>query len=313
VAVDLVLFAVLLVFGLLGAYRGALESGVRLLSWIAAYALAVLAATYLGSALAGALGLAPLAGIPLAGTLAFLATQVVFGVAIAMLRRRREGSEPSGADRALGATFGVARGAVAVVLLGWLALLADTLRSEGVAAPVPLPDASGSRVARWSGVVVEAATVEVLGPGEPGARAAAALVARPRESLEALRGVLEHPRFLALQRDSHFWVHVAEGEVEAALARPAARALAADPELRRELAALGLVTPAAADHAIAFERELEGVLRAAGEGIAALRRDPSFEALLRDPEVAALVERRDALGLLAHPGLQSLLRRARAS
>ena len=65
---------------------------------------------------------------------------------------------------------------------------------------------------------------------------------------------------VTLQRDGDFWRAVEGGDIESALARPSARALIDDARLRRELASLGLVERAAAEHPIAFERALAEAL-----------------------------------------------------
>jgi uncharacterized membrane protein required for colicin V production len=307
---DLLLFAVFLAFALLGAWRGALESGLRLAAWVCGYAAAILAAALGGEALASALGTALWLGMPLAGTLAFVATQALFAVAIAIARRRGAETERGAGDRILGAAFGATRGALLALLIGWLGLLGDALRSEGML--TALPPLEGSVGAHWSGLVAESGATAALGH-DPGARAVAALAARPRETLTSLRSVIEHPRVIALQRDGDFWLAVEAGDVEAALSRPSARALTSDAALRRELASLGLVERAAAEHPIAFERALGDALGEVSVRLAELRNDPEVRALLEDPEVLGLVERGDALGLLAHPRFQSVIRRASAS
>jgi membrane protein required for colicin V production len=307
---DLVLLAVFLVFALLGAWRGALESGLRLAGWIAGYVAAAAAAAMAGDAVAAAVGVPDWLGMPLAGTLAFFATQLLFAVAIAIARRRRDEAERGPGDRILGAAFGAARGALLALLIGWLALLGDALRSQGMLAALPPLDASLG--AQWSGRVVESGTAAALG-ADPGARAVAALAARPRETLDSLRAVVEHPRVVELQRDSEFWLEVEAGDVERALARPSAQALTGDVELRRELASLGLVDRAAAEHPVAFERALAEALGEVSVRLAALRSDPEVRALLEDPEVLGLVERGDALGLLSHPRFRSVIARASAS
>jgi membrane protein required for colicin V production len=308
---DLLLFAVLLAFTSLGAWRGALESGLRLAGWLGGYAAAVAAAAWLGAPAAAALGVAAWLGMPIAGTAAFLLVQLALAVAIALARRRRAELDPGALDRILGAALGAARGALVVVLLGWLALLADALRSQGALAS--LPSTERSVAASWSGVVVESGAAAVLGQSDPGARAAVALAARPAATLESFREVLDHPRMQALQRDRAFWSRFEKGDVEGALALPSARALVADASLRRRLADLGLVERAAAEHPVAFERALAQALGEASARVARLRSDPEVRALLEDPAVIERVERRDAIGLLSDPRLQRALERARAS
>jgi hypothetical protein len=234
--------------------------------------------------------------------------QVLVSLAVARVRRDAGASGLPG--RALGAALGATRGAVVAVLIGWLALVGDGLRGSGLAA---LPAVGDSALGRASGRVVERSTELALGAERPEARALAALLGRPAETLAAWRGVLEHPRFRALQGDGAFWRDVEDGDLEAAQGRPSYRALVADAEIRQELGRLGLVTPGAAAHPIAFERELGAALGEAASRVSTLRDDPEVQRLLDDPEVRRLLERGDALGLLAHPGFERLLRRAAAS
>jgi len=304
---DLVLVAALAAFAAAGAWRGPAETGLRLAGWIAGYGAAWLAATRLGPAVADALGVAPLVGLPLAGMGGFVAMQALVHVAVVLLRRDAEPPGPAG--RVLGALLGAARGGVVVVLLGWLALLAEGMRAQGVAG---LPATGDSAVGRASGLVVERAATALAGE-RPEARAVAALVGRPAESIAAWRDVLAHPRVVALQSDPAFWHALEVGDAAAARARPSFRALAGDASLREELGRLGVVSPGAAINPGAFARELEAALTEAAARVAALRDDPEVEAFLADPEVRALLQRGDALRLLAHPGFQSLLRRASAS
>jgi len=305
---DALLLGALAAYAGVGAWRGPVESALRLSAWIAGYAAAWLAARALGAPLAHVLGIAPLLGFPLAGTTAFLATQVAFLLAI--LRTRRDGSPPAFAGRAVGAALGAARGAVIVVLLGWLATLGEGLRAQGV---VALPALGDSTLGRASESLVERGTELALGAGRPEARAVAALVARPAETAAAWRDLLAHPRFAAVQSDTGFWRAVEAGDLAGARGAASFRALVADVSVRAELGRLGLVSPAAAAYPIAFERELSAALGSAASRVATLRDDPEVQALLADPDVRELLERGDALRLLAHPGFQTLLRRAGAS
>jgi uncharacterized membrane protein required for colicin V production len=300
---DLLLLALFVAFTALGAWRGALESGLRLAGWIGGYAAAVYAALTFGDDLAARAAIPGWAGMPLAGVAAFLVVQAFLSIAIAIARKRRDGDERSGADRAVGALFGAARGALVVALVGWAGLFVDALQSQGRLAALP---ATGTSVGtQLAGAMVERGIGAVLGRDDPGARLATALAARPRESSDALRGVLEHPRVDALQNDAEFWARADQGDLEGAFALPSARAFVGDPEIRSRLAELGLVGPEAAANADAFEVELRAALGEAFERIAKIR-----SALASDPELLDLVARKDALGLLSHPRFQTLLRRA---
>jgi hypothetical protein len=305
---DAVLLAVLALYAGLGAWRGPAESALRLGAWVAGYGAAWLAALSLGAPLASALGVAPLFGAPLAGAAAFLVVQALAHLAI--VRVRRDAEAPAFPGRAAGAVLGAARGAVVVVVLGWLASVGAGLREHGIAA---LPWLERSALTDASGRVVERTAQLALGSERPEARAVAALVARPAETVAAWQEIVAHPRLVALQQDAGFWHAVEAGALDVAQERDSFRALAADPALRAELGRLGLVSPGATVHPAIFEREVSAALAEAASRVATLRDDPEVQALLADPEVRALLARGDALQLLVHPGVQSLLRRAGAS
>jgi uncharacterized membrane protein required for colicin V production len=307
-AFDLLLLGLLAIFTALGAWRGALESGMRLAGWLAGYGAAVWAGAAFGDDLAGRAAIPGWAGIPIAGAAAFLVVQALAAVGIAIARARRRGRTCGTGDRMLGATFGAARGALVVALIGWAGLVLGALQSQGEL--VALPRTDDSLAARWSGAVVEQGAGAVLGRDDAGARVATAIAARPRETMEALRGVIEHPRIAELQGDAAFWSRIDSGDLDGALEEPSARALVADPALRGQLAELGLVTSEEAASADAFEAALRSALAGAMNRLAELRDDPELRALLSDPEVLGLVERRDALGLLSHPRFREVLRRA---
>jgi len=312
---DLVLFGVLVAFALLGGFRGALESGLKLLSLGACYAIAVVAARSSGPALGEAFGLSPLVAMPVAGTLGFLAGHVLFALGIVALRASRRRRDDEGvrgaADRLLGAAFGFARGGLLVLLVGWLGLLVGALHEGGVA--TALPDPGPSHVARWSGKVAGAGARRALGGDAPAARMVEALAAEPGRTLKAARAVVAHHRVVELQRDGVFWSALEAGRVEHALTRSSFDDLAHDAALREELADLGLIDDAAAATPEAFSAAMEPVLREVGARVAALRSDPEFQALLRDPEILGLLERGDTFGVLAHPRFQSLVRRVAAA
>ena len=315
---DALLILLLAVFALLGAWRGAVESGLRVAALAASYGAAVLAATKSGPAVAEALGIPPLLGMPLAGTAAFLACHVLFHVMLVIARsadrERRAGLPRSGADRLFGAVFGVARGAVFAVLLAWLGLIAGALRqtSEPVAALVP--DPGESALAQWSGRLVgEGARQALGGDSSPGAAFAGALAARPADTLVVARRVLAHPGIVQLQRDAEFWALLEGGASDRALSRQSFREIAADTGLRDELAALGMIDQEAAADPTAFTAALRPALEEVGSRLARLRSDPQIRALLQDPEIAGLLERGDTLGLLTHPSFQDLVRRVTTS
>jgi len=314
---DLLAARLLAVFAAVGFFRGALASALAIATLVLGYAAAAGLGPALGGPLAAAVGAPPLLGLPLGGAAAFAATALLVAAAGAVLRRReraRRGEGPrSPGDRALGAGLGALRGAFVVLLLGWLGLwleAASTLRAAGGEAPVAT--VGGSHVGALAQRAVEGGAEALLG-GTGEGRVAARVLARPAESLDGLRGVLESPRFEALRVDEAFWSALEAGDVDAALARGSFRLLAHDAGLRRDLAALGLVDDAAAADPAAVERELGAVVAQIAPRLAGLREDPELRALLEDPDVQAALERGDAWRLLGHAGFQRLVTRLAAT
>jgi len=315
---DVFLVGLLAVFALLGSWRGALESGLRLVALAASYGAAVFAAGRWGPGVAEALGVPPLLGMPLAGTAAFLGCHLLFHVVLVLARSadrdRRAGLPRTSGDRALGGIFGLARGAIFALLLAWLGLVAGVLRETQAPVAAVLPDPTESALAQWSGRVVGAGAREAFGgDASPGAAFAGALAANPADTLVAARRVLAHPGIVELQRDGEFWNLLENGSADFALARPSYRALAADPGLRAELASLGMIDAEAASDPSAFTAALRPALEEVGARLARLRTDPEVQALLHDPEIAGLIEQGDTLGLLTHPSFQDLVRRVTTS
>ena len=124
-SVDLLSLLILAVYMAIGAWRGALASALGMFTLVAAYGASVLAGAKLGDVAATRLGMAPLLGSVLVGVVAFGATLLVLGIASRLLLshdRWALGDEPlSPLERFGGALLGALRGAVVVLLVGWLA------------------------------------------------------------------------------------------------------------------------------------------------------------------------------------------------
>lgn len=308
---DLLALAVLGLFVALGATRGALASGLALLALGAGYTTGVLAAATLGPFVGSVLGVSSLLAPALAGSAGFAGAYLACSLAGSLLGRRERalrGRAPRAAfDRLGGAAFGAVRGALVVLLLGWLAQWVDALgRVEHAARP---SFAEGSRVGALSQAAVEAGARAALGGQHPGARAAARLLARPAQTLPELQSVLEHPQLDELANDGVFWSLVEAGDVDRALDRLAFVQIAHDRRLRTRLAELGLVNEAAAQSPTAFRREAKPVLEAVGPRLRRLREDPELHRLAEDPEIVRLLERGELLGLLRHPDFQRVVTR----
>jgi len=310
-SVDLVALLILAVYMAIGAWRGALASALGMFTLVAAYGASVPAGAKLGDVAATRLGVAPLLGSVLVGVAAFGATLLLLGIVSRVLLshdRRALGDEPlSPLERLGGALLGALRGAVVVLLIGWLTAWVD-----GVAGAVPesrLPRLGPSHVGGLAERAVEAGAGAVLDQGSPGGRVTVQLLAHPGESIEGLKDALSNGRLQTLRDDAAFWDALSGGDVDAALARGSFRSLPYDRELRHDFAQIGLVAPSAAESPPLFEQAIVGAARQIAPRIAQLRSDPQFQSLLQDPKVREALQQGDRWALLSDPRFQLLATR----
>jgi membrane protein required for colicin V production len=306
---DALSVIVLGLFAGFGALRGAVAGLLSLCGLALGYAAAVFAAGHYGAPVAELTGLPELAGVALAGTLAFAVTSAAFGLFAVLLRRCRvlgSGRESSPRDRFLGAVFGGLRGALIVVLLGVLAGWVDALRSTGVAPA--LPELGDSLTARASASAVEVGLGAALSDS-PAGPVVARVVARPARSLAGFQELVEHPSIGALQGDAMFWSYVEHGNVEAAMNRMSFISIAGDEAFRGELAALGLIDESAAGDPAQFREAVGAVLGELGPRLHAIREDPEFQELIEDPDVLDHVAQGNTLALLGNARFRQVVAR----
>jgi len=308
---DLVALALLAIFAWRGAVRGALASGLSLLSFVLGNVAAWYVATRYADASADALRMPVLLAAPIAGTLAFLAVALALGAISWIARRRGADRAPSAASRVGGAVFGVLRGSVVVLLIGLLAVWVDAMqRSLPGADPTAPADESPLRAATEAAVH---AGVELALGDAPGADVAANALARPAEAMDRFRALAANPDIAALADDHALWSYVEAGAYDAALAQPSFLRLQSDADVRHELASLGVVDRGAAGDPQLFALEVRAALREVEPRLRAIREDPDLARLASDPAIADLLRRHDVVGLLAHPGFQKVLATALAS
>jgi membrane protein required for colicin V production len=319
-ALDALGLGLLALFVALGAWRGALATGLSVGTLVVCYVFSSWAAFALGARAAASFGVPALLGPAVAGTVVFVSLFVTCALGGALLRRRdreqRQGRGRSLADRLGGAAFGAVRGGILVLLLGWLAQWVDALGQMQVAPPPaaarPAGVAEGSALGALAQRAVEAAVAAALGDASPGGKVAARLLARPAQSLPELQSLVADRRFVELAGDQEFWARVEDGDAASAMNRLSFLSLAHDESLRARLAAVGLVSEEVAASDEAFARSVQAVLEAAGPRLRGLRDGPELRRLAEDPEVARLLERRDVAGLLVHPGFRSVVARVLA-
>jgi uncharacterized membrane protein required for colicin V production len=308
---DLVALGLLAVFAWRGAVRGALASGLSLLSFVLGNVAAWYVATRYADASADALRMPVLLAAPIAGTLAFFAVALALGAISWIARRRAADRPPSPASRVGGAVFGLLRGSVVVLLIGLLAVWVDALQRSLPGADAAAPaDASPLRAATET--AVHAGVELALGDG-PGTDVAANALARPAESIGRFRALAANPDVAALADDHALWSYVEAGAYDAALAQPSFLRLQSDADVRHDLASLGVVDRGAAGDPQLFALEVRAALREVGPRLRAIREDPDLARLASDPAIADLLRRHDVVGLLAHPGFQKVLATALAS
>ena len=306
---DLVAVSILILFAGLGAWRGGFATGVGLASIGVGYACAVMLATPLSPWVAEWADVSEVLALPFAGTLGFVAGYLGVGLVAAILRRLTDldSDDPSPRDRFLGASFGLVRGGLVVLLVSILANWVDALRLTGQEAPIP--PIHDSRAAAVSSAVVEAGLGAALADEGPAGRVMARIAARPALTMGEVEGVLASPGFLAVRDDSMFWTYVENGNVDNALNRLSFRDITYDAPLRQRLADIGLVEPAAADDPGVFRDAMADVLREVGPRIRQLKNDPELQALAQDPEVIGMMQSGDTLALLRLPGFRQLVDR----
>lgn len=316
---DQVALGILGFFVLVGVWRGALASALGVGSLIASYLVALVAGSWLGGAAAAASGLPPLAGPLVVGTVVFVLMSIALGIVSRRLVKRRQAALAGAPlavrslDRAGGGAVGLLRGAVVVVLVGWLVALADAARvaivppdTVAADAPVsPIAEAAGSETARIAQRTVEVGAGLVLGDSPTG-RVTARFLARPADSLTALREVLASPSVEKLRDETAFWDALQRGDVERALANGTFRSLAYDARLRDELIRLGVVAPELAASPQRFQASLDAIVRELAPRIEGIANDPDVQALAQDPAVQRALARGDRWTLLRHPGVQRL-------
>ena len=308
---DAITLVVFVLFVITGAIRGTLATGMKLLSLLAAYAIAIWLAPRFGIRLAESLSIPGLLGVPLAGMMLFLGSYALLSMlafVAQIIERRWRGNWPrTASDRAGGAAFGAVRGALIAVLLGWLALWMDGLRAAGGTEFIPDPGLSS--VAAGAREVVETGGGLLLGDSSAASRVTIQLMARPAETVEGFQTLLENPHVRGLQSDDLFWSYVAHGSLDAALNQASFLGIAYDDTLRHQFADLGVVRETAASDPRLFRNAVKQALEEIQPRIKGLMNDPEVHALLQEAEVQRALHNGDAMALLRHPGVQRLVTR----
>ena len=307
---DVLVIAVLGWFSWAGVRQGGLTAGLGILTLFVAYGAAFIAAPILGSPVANGLGLSPLLGVPVAGSIAFLVAFVVMVIVSKILRRRAGDADDEGRsirDRFLGGAFGAVRGAFVVALLCYLALWVEALRVSG--SGDGLPKLGNSAAAAVTSSVVEAGIESALSDSGRTGHVVAKIAANPGAAVVDLQSVVSNPRVVAVQQDTHFWANVEAGAIAAALNTRSFMRLSEDEELRRQMASVGMIDLESAEAPDQFRAAVGEVLREVGPRIRKLRTDPELTGLLDDPEVVAMVESGNTIGLMNHPRFRRLVSR----
>ncbi|MEM9621315.1 MAG: CvpA family protein [Pseudomonadota bacterium] len=124
---DIVIGIIVLVSALIGLYRGLVKEVLALVSWIAAFVLAIYFSSSFAAYVPAQWGAQPIR-LVIAFAVIFVATLIAAGLLQWLLSRVISGTGLSGMDRFLGFLFGSARGLLVcvVVLIGLREIAADT-------------------------------------------------------------------------------------------------------------------------------------------------------------------------------------------
>ncbi len=300
---DILVAALVLVLGAFGAYRGALESGIRLAALPFAYGCAIWGGQALAEPVAAATGASAFLGSVLAGTGAFLLAQGL--ASLAARRARGEATDVGTESRLAGGLFGAARGVLLAIPILWLASLSEGARLAGVSAD--LPDLSGAQLRTPAGDAVALAAGVLLEERNTGDRVALRIAARPEQALGSMNRLMGDPNLRILQGDGGFWRDVENGDLEGALARPTLRQLENDAQFRQQLGDVGAISELAVQDRRVFRVELHDALLALAPRLRALREDPRVQALLADASLRQQLHSGDTLALIANPSFRTLV------
>ena len=249
--IDGIGLAILGLYVLMGARRGALASAMRIACPLLAYGAAFFGASLAGPLISRWFDLPRLLGLALAGAICFVLGLIGAGIAVWIIQRRlgdRRGSWPRGGlDRIGGGLVGVAHGAVILLLLGVLVSFLDALRISGAAEWLhSMPETDASRLVAVSQATVEMGVPAALGESGPSTRLAAEFLAHPAATVERVQKVLRHPRVESLQQDRLFWAFVQHSAVDKAVNQTSFLSIAYDESLRTDLAGVTRHAPAPA-------------------------------------------------------------------
>jgi uncharacterized membrane protein required for colicin V production len=309
--VDAIAVGVLALFVTLGIIQGTVATALRLLTLIGAYAIALGFAASAAGPVGEITSLPPFLHIPAAGAFLFVASFVVLGVltkVLTVVERRWRGDHPrTGFDRAGGATVGLLRGALIVLLIGVLGQWIEAGRVAGQLESVP--DGGASQVVDLTKSVVETGSRAALGEENVGGRMAVRLLSDPAEVVEGMMGLVNNPRITGLQEDRLFWSYVANGAYDAALNQGSFLGITYDETLRHELADLGVIEPGAAEDPRLFRTASREILVEIGPRLKRLQDDPVLHKLAEDPEIQSALASGDTLTLLQNAEFQALIGR----
>lgn len=316
-SLDLILVSLLALMVGLGAWRGAVVSGAGLFTLLLGYVGGILGATLASDWVARVMSVPGLIAPAIAGTLGFLLVWLIVsslaGVLVAWDKERVEGIGRGFFDRCLGGFFGLARGALIVVLLSvlmsWLDAARDLGAIDGLAA---IPDAGSSALVGASGTLVEAAVSTAFADAGAAGELAARLTANPGEALGSVQTLVEDDRVKGLFADTLFWTLIQNESIDYAMNRASIRDIVNDPEMRGRFADLGLVEEAAREDRTLFRNAMGEVLAQVAPRIERLHHDPEMKSLGSDPEILGLLESGNTLALINHPRIQRIVERISA-
>jgi membrane protein required for colicin V production len=147
---DVAIAVIVAISVVIGLVRGLVVEVLSLVVWIAAVALAMAFGPRVSAAFGGSIEL-PSARVALGYAIVFIAVLLIGALVVFLMRKLVQGTGLSGTDRVLGMVFGLARGAVVVVvlvlLLGFTPLPRDPWWRESRA--LPLFEALAQGIAHW--------------------------------------------------------------------------------------------------------------------------------------------------------------------
>ena len=290
-ALDILTGLLIFVYGFFGYWYGITGIIINLAGIVAAGLACLIHGPAVSLQLGSRFGLSTVVSYPLAAALLFLLVTRSFYLVHVLVKRRLEG-EKSGPhlflafDRAIGLSYGAAKGCVVVLGISWiLPLVMGPLRFES-SRVVPMTRSAVAGMARLgAGALFESEDV---------CRVISRAISDPRTWSRYAHDIATHPGIDALIADSEFAERVRSGNLSLALGGSAFKSFIEDESIQADLKELGFNPER--DDRVTREQVGQAIIHVQGRASAAVAqigatiKSDTWKDFLSEPAVRAFVD-----------------------